>query len=193
MGKTISKLLLWISGWKVKTTFPADVFRSVMVAAPHTSNWDAYYLKLATLTLGIPMRVAIKDNWTKGLIGLLIKPLGGLGIDRSPKEGSRRLSQVTLMAQLFDQHHQLSLVVAPEGTRKKRDRWKMGFYWVAQEADVPIVLGFLDYKNKIAGVGDVVIQPGGDQNRDMALINDFYKDLIGKKPENFTIDPRFTS
>ena len=191
MARLFCRFLCWLSGWKVKPTFPEAAYRSVMVAAPHTSNWDAYYLKLAAVILGVPMRVAIKDNWTKGLIGVITRPLGALGIDRSPKEGSERLSQVSSMAELFKKHEKLSLVIAPEGTRRYRDRWKMGFYWVAQEAKVPIVLGFLDYENKIAGIGDVVIPVGTGQEESMVILNDFYRDVRGKFPEKFVLDSRF--
>ena len=191
MARQLCRFLLFLSGWRVKGTFPPETFRSVMIAAPHTTNWDAYYLKLAAVVLGIPMRVAIKDNWTKGVLGWFMKPMGALGIDRSPKEGSQRLSQVDGMARLFEKHEELSLVIAPEGTRKYRERWKMGYYWVANSAKVPIVLGFLDYKNKLAGVADVVVHVSGDPSADIPQINDFYREITPKFPSKFSVDLRY--
>jgi len=130
MSKLLSRFLLWLSGWKVDTDIPVGTNRCVMVAAPHTSNWDAYYLKLAFVILDIPMKVAIKDSWTRGFFGMFVRPMGGLGIDRSPKKGSNRLSQTQAMARFFKEYDDIALVIAPEGTRRKRERWKMGFYWV---------------------------------------------------------------
>ena len=191
MGKLIAGFLMWLSGWKLDRNTPAETERCVMVAAPHTSNWDAYYLKLAFVLLGIPMKVAIKNSWTKGFIGLFVRPLGGLGIDRTPKEGSQRLSQTEAMANFFKQHERIALVIAPEGTRRKVKKWKMGFYWVAKEANVPITMGYLDYKNKVAGVGPVVINPTGDMESDLIPLNDFYRDIKGRFPEKFGLDGRF--
>ena len=191
MAKLICRFLLWLSGWKVKKTVPKEASRSVMIAAPHTTNWDAYYLKLAAVVLDIPMRVAIKDTWTKGIVGWFVNKMGALGIDRSPKEGSERLSQTDAMANLFDQHESLCLIIAPEGTRKKRNHWKMGFFWVAKTAQVPVTLGFLDYENKIAGVGDPVIHITGEPKDHLGDINNFYRNIKGKYPEQFTVDLRF--
>ncbi len=191
MSKQFARFLLWLSGWKVDRSFPIESMRCVMIAAPHTSNWDAYYIKLATLFLGIPMKVAIKDNWTRGLIGLVIRPLGGLGVDRSPKAGSERLSQVDSMATLFEQKKEIALAIAPEGTRRRREKWKMGFYWVACKAKVPITFGYLDYKNKIAGVGPKALYPSGNLEEDLPIINAFYEGIEGKHPENFSVDRRY--
>ena len=191
MAKILCRFLLWLSGWKVKKTVPKEALRSVMIAAPHTTNWDAYYLKLTAVILDIPMRVAIKDTWTKGVVGWFVKKMGALGIDRSPKAGSTRLSQTEAMANLFDQHEELCLIIAPEGTRKKREHWKMGFFYVAKSAHVPITLGFLDYENKIAGVGDPVIHITGEPEDHLGDINDFYRNIKGKYPDQFTVDLRF--
>ncbi len=191
MGKALARFLLWLSGWKADLNLPAGHERCVMIAAPHTTNWDAYYIKLAATVMGIPIKVAIKDNWTKGMIGPFIRSMGGLGINRSPKEGRDRLSQTQVMAQLFENHDRIALAIAPEGTRKRRDRWKMGFYWVAHEAQVPIAMGYLDYANKIAGVGPDVIRTTGVIEEDMKAVNNFYRKITPRYPENFSLDLRF--
>lgn len=191
MGKLLSRFLLWIGGWEAILKIPAESDRCVMIAAPHTTNWDAYYIRLAATVMGIPVKVAIKDTWTKGLIGPFIRWMGGLGIDRTPKEGSERLSQTQVMAQLFDTTDDIALAIAPEGTRKKRERWKMGFYWIAHEANVPIAMGYLDYERKVAGVHHEVVHTTGDIEKDMKEINDFYREIKGKYPENFSVDLRY--
>ena len=191
MGKLISRFLLWISGWHADLNIPDECDRCVMIAAPHTSNWDAYYIRLAATVMGIPVKVGIKDTWTKGIVGPFIRSMGGLGINRSPKEGTNRLSQTQVMAQLFDTKEKIALAIAPEGTRKKRERWKMGFYWVAHEANVPIAMGYLDYKLKVAGVHHEVVHTTGDINKDMKLINNFYRGISGKFPEHFSVDLRY--
>lgn len=193
MAKLISKFLMWLSGWKVDKNIPPEARRCVMVAAPHTSNWDAYYLRLAFYMLDLPMKVAIKDNWTKGILGFLIKPLGGVGIDRSPLKKADRPSQTGQMAALFDQYEDIALVIAPEGTRKRRDKWKKGFYWIAKEAGVPITFGYLDYKNRIAGVGPKALYPSANIEADMTILNDFYRHIKGKHPENYALDEAWKS
>ena len=191
MARLIANFLLWLSGWKVKKDYPPEATRCVMIAAPHTTNWDAYFVKLATISLGIPMKIAIKDNWTKGLIGFIMRPMGALGIDRSPKNGSDRMSQVDLMADLFKTNDSIALAIAPEGTRKRREKWKRGFYWVAKKADVPITFGYLDYEKKEAGVGPEVLWPSDDIDKDFKKINDFYRDIKAKYPEKYSLDLRF--
>lgn len=191
MAKLLCRFLLWLSGWKVTDNIPPESTRCVMIAAPHTSNWDAYYLKLTAVVLEIPLKVAIKDTWTKGILGWFIKWMGGLGINRAPKGGTKRLSQVESMANLFKDREKISLVIAPEGTRKRREQWKMGFYWVAKTAGVPITFGFLDYENKLAGVGSSVVHPSDDMNKDMQVISEFYRNIKGKFPENFQLDERY--
>ncbi len=194
MKKWIAKLFLFILGWKVDPVFPPEAQRSVMLAAPHTTNWDFFYVILAFWYLEIPMKVAIKDDWTKFPFGLFVKPLGGLGINRSPKvPGKKRPSQVDQMAAFFTKMDRIALVIAPEGTRKLRNRWKLGFYHVATQAGVPITFGYLDYEKKRAGVGALVLYPTGDIDADLPVVMDFYKDIIGKHPENFMLDERYVS
>jgi len=191
MMKRIAQFILWLSGWKVDPRIPPESQRCVMIAAPHTSNWDFYYVRLAFWVLEIPMKVAIKNDWTKFPFGLLVKPLGGLGIDRSPKATNERLSQADAMAAAFEGRERIAMVIAAEGTRRKREKWKMGYYWIAHKAKVPITCGYLDYKNKIAGVGPVVLLPSGEPSDELKPIMDFYKDIQGKYPAQFQVDERY--
>lgn len=192
MMKQISRFLLWLSGWKVDPQIPVETQRCVMIAAPHTSNWDFYYLRLAFWILQIPMKVAIKNDWTRFPFGLVVKPLGGIGIDRSPKETSERLSQADAMAAAFIGRDKIAMVIAAEGTRRKRVKWKMGYYWIAHKAQVPITCGYLDYENKIAGVGPVVLNPTGAPGEELKPIMEFYRNIKGRHPNQFVVDERYS-
>ncbi len=188
MGKLISKFIFFLFGWKLDDHLKADFRRCVMIASPHTSNWDSLYTKLSFLVMGIPVKMTIKDSYMRFPFGPLIRALGGIGIDRTPKkEGEQRPSMVQEMANLFKTHPELVMLVTPEGTRSLRTKWKTGFYHIAVLAGVPIALGYVDYGKKEAGVGKV-IYPSGDIHKDMKEIMAFYKPIQGKYPENFSID-----
>jgi 1-acyl-sn-glycerol-3-phosphate acyltransferase len=191
MGKLIARFLLKIAGWKVNPIVPKEANHCVMIAAPHTTNWDFYYTRLAFYILDIPMKVAIKNFWVKFPFGVLVKPLGGVGIDRSPKQpGEQRKSMVDAMANVIQKTDNIAMVIALEGTRKPVKRWRMGFYHTALTAGVPITFGYLDYAKKEAGVGGF-IQPTGNVEADMKVIVDFYRDIAGKFPEMFILDERY--
>lgn len=192
MGKLIAKLILAIIGWKVNPNIPKEAERSVMIAAPHTTNWDGIITRIAFYILGIPVKIAIKDFWTKFPMGILVKPFGGLGIDRSKKDPNKpRKSQVEQMADFFKKYPKMALVIAPEGSRSLRKEWKMGFYYVAKKANVPITYGYLDYAKKEAGVGGPLYTTD-DTAADMKQVMDFYKNIKGKYPEYFSLDERYS-
>ena len=185
MLKQISKFILWVTGWKVEGNVPPDIKKAVMIAAPHTSYWDFMYARSAFFILGLPVKTTIKAEVVNApVFGFIIRELGGIAVDRSPKTGNlgKKISMVDAMVNLIDSNEQLMMMVTPEGTRKKVKRWKTGFYRVAEQAKVPIILGFLDYKNKIAGLGPVK-WPTGDYEIDLEEIRSFYLDKAGKYPE----------
>jgi 1-acyl-sn-glycerol-3-phosphate acyltransferase len=182
---------MWLVGWRVNKKVPEGVRRCVMIASPHTSNWDFPIARSAFSILKIPVRFTIKDSWFKFPLNLIFGPLGGIPINRkAKKEGEERPSTVESMADLFKGKDDLVVLVTPEGTRSFRDEWKSGFYHVAKQANVPIGLGYVDYKNKIAGVGRMVY-PSDDMASDMKIIMDFYKDIAPKHKEKFSIDKRY--
>ncbi len=188
MGKLLSRLIFFLFGWTLDDKLKADFRRCVLIAAPHTSNWDLVFARAAFALMNIPIRFTVKDSWTKFPQNLFMNPLGAIGIDRSPrKPGEERRSMTEAMIDLFKQRKELVVMVTPEGTRKKVTKWKTGFYHVAVGANVPIALGYLDYKNKVAGVGKM-IEPSGDMKKDMKEIVAFYKDIPPKYPEKFSVD-----
>lgn len=178
-------------GWKANPNFPKEAHKCVLIAAPHTTNWDAFYLLLGMGALGIPMKFTIKDQWTKFPFGLLIKPLGGLGINRGKKSNTQtKVSYIDQMVEIIKDRDQIAMVVAAEGTRSLRTKWKMGFYHTALSAGVPLCFGYLDYEKKEAGIGGM-IYPTSDIGTDMKIIHAFYKDIKGKYPEKFSLDERY--
>ena len=179
-------------GWKTDDQWPEHIQQCVMIAAPHTSNWDALYARLALKALGVNVRLTIKDSYMKFPFGPFVRAMGGIGIDRRPKQkGEARPSMVEVMTDLFKTHPQLVMLVTPEATRAKQEKWKTGFYHVAINAGVPIALAYMDYVKKEAGVGKI-IYPTGDFEVDMAEIMAFYANIQPKFPHQFSVDTRYS-
>jgi 1-acyl-sn-glycerol-3-phosphate acyltransferase len=188
---SIWTLILKMGGWKLDENFRNYNGSCVMLGVPHTSNWDAVYALAAFNAIGIPVKFTIKKEWLKFPLRKLWLSMGAIPIDRSPKlAGQERLSMTEAMINLFKEKQALVVLVTPEGTRSRREEWKTGFYHVAAGAGVPIGLGYLDYKNRIAGVSKFVT-PSGDMAKDMHEIMDFYSKIQGKNPDNFSVDKRY--
>ena len=177
MKKIIARFAFFITGWKWNYQVQCD--KCVMIAAPHTSNWDLFYAMATYWRFGVQAKFFIKDVYTKGLHGYFFRKLGAIGVNRS-KNNNLVAQAVTL----FKENEKFVLLVPAEGTRNKVDKWKKGFYHIAKEAKVPVALGYLDYKNKISGVGKL-IHLTEDFESDMQKIEDFYKDIPAKFPEKY--------
>ncbi len=181
MRKLIGRLLFFLAGWKLKVTDEVKAVRKcVLIAAPHTSNWDFYYAIGAFWMIGVPMKFLIKDNWTRPWYGFVIRKLGGIGVNRQQRNN---LTQHA--AQLLKDSERLFLLNCPEGTRSFVPRWRTGFYYIAIQADVPIVLGYVDYKKKEGGIVKVIQHQGKTREEVMLEIQEFYKDKTGRHPENY--------
>ena len=168
-------LVFKCAGWKSEGHKP-DLPRYVIIAAPHTSNWDFIFTLCLAFIHRLNAVIMMKDAWFRWPLGPLFRWLGALPIDRS------RINNVVAQSiERFQQRDRLVLVVPPSGTRKRVLYWKSGFYHIANGAGVPIVLGFLDYRRKVGGFGPIV-QPTGDIDADMAVIRAFYRDISGKYP-----------
>ena len=191
MKKISQTILKWL-GWQLKFNLPEDR-KYMLIVAPHTSNWDFLYTRLGFLKMGIPVKMTIKRSYMRFPYGPFARALGCIGIDRRPKkEGEERPSMVQVMADLFKEHDHLVMLVTPEGTRSLCTKWKTGFYHIAVLANVPVALGYLDYKKKEAGVGKIVY-PGGDMKKDMQEIMAFYKNIVPHTPEYFSVDLDYDS
>jgi 1-acyl-sn-glycerol-3-phosphate acyltransferase len=182
------KLIFRLAGWKITHYLPDDIKKCVVVVAPHTSNWDFIFGMGAIRYMRIFPRFAIKKEWLRFPFRRLMEHYGALPVDRGPKkaDGGRK-GTVDAMAALFETHDTLRLIITPEGTRKRVERWRTGFYFVALKAQVPLALGFMDYSKRECGI-DKIIYPTGDFKADMKQIMDFYAPMKGRHPENFTTD-----
>ncbi len=172
----VSKTILFCMGWKAKGQLP-DVPKCVMIAAPHTSNWDYFYTLNVAFILKAKIYAMGKQSLTEGPFGGIMKWLGIIPIDRSK---SNNIVNITIEA--FNDNDKLIVIVPPSGTRGKVTYWKTGFYHIANGAGVPISLGFIDYATKTGGIGPL-IYPTGDIEADMKKIKEFYADIKGKYPE----------
>lgn len=171
----IGKSVLNIFGWQTEGDLP-NLPKFVVVGAPHTSNWDFVYAMAFIFATDLKMYWMGKHTLFKSPYGSLMRKLGGIAIDRRAPRGT-----VEQMVDIFNQQEQLILLIPPEGTRKKVESWKTGFYHIAQGANVPILLAYLDYRRKVVGFGPT-LTPTGDMAADMAHIQSFYQDIPGKYP-----------
>lgn len=186
------KLIMKMFGWKIDKDFPQNLKRCVLIAAPHTSNWDFLFAIATFKIMGIDIRFTIKDTWVKFPFSLVTMPLGAIAIDRSIRvEGEKRKSMVDYMVDLFSKNKDLVLIVTAEGTRKKVENWKSGFYHVAKSAKVPLALGYLNYEKKIAGIRKETLILSDSIEKDMKEIMDFYKNGKPKHPGSFSLDLRY--
>jgi len=142
--------------------------KAVFVAAPHTSNWDGIWLLVYKDALRVDVRFLAKHTLFWWPLGTLLRALGAMPIDRSVARNT-----VQQLVDTFAAEDHLFLALAPDGTRRWQPYWKTGFYQIVKSANVPIVLVFIDYKNKKLGVG-ITLPKGGTMEQDMALIREFY-------------------
>jgi len=181
MLKRISQFILWIWGWKVHGYIPPEIKKCVILVAPHTSNLDFVIGRLSYFKLGVNVKFLIKKEAFKFPFGGLLKSWGGIPVDRQSKN-----DMINQVAELFNKNENLLVTVTPEGTRRLNPRWKKGFYHIATTANIPIILGFLDYKNKCCGFGPP-FYPSGDYAKDLPEIEKFYFDKTPRHPENFNL------
>ncbi len=187
MKKAIAKFLLKLFGWKVVINIPPDAKKFVVMMAPHTSNWDFLLGWLGYMSIGVDANYLIKKEAFVFPLGPFLKALGGLPVDR---QSSTNI--VMQVVEMFKERDSLFITITPEGTRSLRHTWKRGFYHIADIAKVPIAFGFLDYKNKIGGIGGMLI-PTGDYDADLKTIEAFYADKQAKYPEKFNLSPQYRS
>lgn len=169
-------LSLFILGWKTKGDIP-DIKKYVLIAAPHSSNWDFVFFLLIIFKFKLSVHWMGKHSMFIWPFRGLLKKLGGIPVNRSGKTNI-----VQSMVNAFEISEKMILTIAPSGTREKVLSWKTGFYHIARQANVPIVCGFIDYKQKIGGIGSV-FYPSGDIDADIADIRSFYDNFSGKYPE----------
>lgn len=168
----------WIQGWKVVAGIPPEVKKAVVIVVPHTSNWDFIYGMNVKNKYKMQATYFAKKELFKWPLKTILEKTGGVRVDRSsPKD---------MVSQIVEKVHEadsMYIVIAPEGTRGPTEKWKTGFYQIAMQANIPILLAFIDYKTKTAGI-DELFYPTGDKEKDFEHFKQYYSKVYGKNPEN---------
>lgn len=172
------RFILRLLGWTVDETPPENIDKCVIVVGPHTSNWDFIIGKLAFRYYGVKAKFLIKKEAFFFPFGYLLKAMGGIPVDRKK---NNNLTEYAVG--LFNEADSLYLVFTPEGTRSYNPNWKKGFYFIAQKAQVPIYIAYMDYEKKIGGFHSL-FQPTGDVDKDIAHVKRVLSQFKGKYPEN---------
>ena len=189
MIRLICICIFKITGWKTDGNIP-QIKKCIILAAPHTSNWDFWYCMATFAIYRLPIRFTVKQEWVRFPFSLLMKPLGAIAIDRRPRgPENERPGFIDDMAGLFNANDELIILITPEGTRSRNDKWKTGFYHVATAAEVPVLLGHIDYEKKLTGISKSIFL--SDYQHDMNQIMTFYSGIAPKFPQNFVTDSSF--
>ena len=181
----ITKFFAWwfnVSGWKIVGTVPLSIKKAVVIAAPHTSNWDFLYALAVFRILNLKVYYLAKKELFKFPLSYILSSTGGIPVERSKK-----MNLTDILINKFNNANELLIMIPAEGTRKKVDKWKSGFYYTALNANVPVLPGYLDFKKKEAGFGDPIYLTG-DKEIDLKKFQDFYKNKTGKHPALFSIE-----
>ncbi len=166
-------LVLRLGGWRVVGEFP-NIPKLVMLAAPHSSAWDAVWGLAVRMKLGVDVRFMAKREAFWWPLGVFLRAFGGVPIDRSSASGV-----VGGMVEELKRSERLWMLLAPEGTRKRVEKWKSGFWHIAMGADVPVLCVFFHYPEKVVGIGKV-LRMSGNLAADMAAVREYYRPFIGK-------------
>ncbi len=174
----MARLFFKLSPWRFSGNLPLPP-KMVAIAAPHTSNWDFFFMLMIAWYLKRKVNWIGKHTLFKPPFGFIMRFLGGIPVDRRARQHTVQqiLEEINTRPEFF-------LVVTPEGTRKRVDYWKSGFYHIARQAHIPILMGFADYEKKCCGIGPSFI-PNGDINADFERIRLFYEPIHAKYPKKF--------
>lgn len=183
MKPSTAHFFLTLLGWKAVEP-PVPEPKCVILGVPHTSIWDFIISYFYYTSVGGRARIMIKKEFFKGPLKKLLLSLGAIPVDRSRAGGATLVKQ---MLEAFEKNETLHLSIAPEGTRKRVDKWKTGFHYIARAANVPLYLGYFDWKTKTIGRGEKFILTD-DVQGDLKKIRQYYKDkgVVAKHPENFS-------
>lgn len=178
----LARLILKALGWRLDVTVP-DYPKCIICVAPHTSNWDFILGKLAYAAVGRHAGFMMKEQWFFWPLGCIFRAMGGIPVPR----GSGRGSLTDAVVRRFDESQRLQLAITPEGTRSRTARWLTGFLHIAYRAEVPVVLGVIDYADKLISIRDT-FHATGDAEADLRAVKAYYKNARGKYPEKFTTE-----
>ena len=174
--KQIGRLLLKLMGWKIVGELPKDK-KYIVIVAPHTSNWDLFICLCGRFAVGVKINFLAKKQLFFFPLGSFLRGMGGASVDRAKREN--RVEQVVALYKL---HDEFKLGLAPEGTRSPVTRWKEGFYHIACQAGIPIVMIGPDYASKEIRIHEP-FWPSGDINKDFPQIIAFFRTIRGYYPK----------
>ena len=181
MWKSFCRWLLYKQlGWSIDVT-QEHPSKYIICLAPHTSNWDFLIGQLYNGAEGVKSNFLMKKEWFFWPLDPIFRSLGGIPVFRSKKT-----SMTDNLAEAARKAERFMLCITPEGTRSPNPEWKRGFYYIAQKAEIPILLYGVDYEQKLIRCTKTIV-PNGDIDTQMRDIKLYFKDFKGKKPENFTI------
>ena len=172
--------MMSLAGWQWDIKVENLPKKYVLVCAPHTSNWDFYYAVFGFWALGMPMKVLIKDTHTKSWYGSIIKAVGGIGINRS-QAGNVIDHSVSLIKE-FDN---IAFLITPEGTRNRVVKWRKGFYYIARQSNVPIVVAIGNYKDKKAEIVEIIDPVNKTYEEVCDVLQEIYKSKYAKYPNQY--------
>lgn len=180
MLQALSKWILYkLLGWKKEVTIKhSDKF--VICLAPHTSNFDFVLGQLYAKAEGMKISFLMKKEWFVGPLGLLLKRIGGIPVSRD-----RHANMTDVLARKAVRENEFRLCITPEGTRSLNPEWRKGFYYIASKSNIPILLYGLDYDRKLIQCTKSIV-PGGNPDKDMDEIKNYFKGFTGRHPELFT-------
>jgi 1-acyl-sn-glycerol-3-phosphate acyltransferase len=173
-GRWLGRLVLRLGGWKVVGDWP-DVPRLMIIVAPHSSAWDAVWGLAAKLAFELDVRFMAKAELFRGPLGWLLRRFGAEAVDRSRPGGT-----VGQASQRLREAPRLWLVIAPEGTRKRVEHWKRGFWHIARTAEVPVLCVYFHYPERTIGIGPL-LEMGADMEADMQRVRAIYRPYVGKR------------
>lgn len=176
MLQGIARLILWVAGW-TPVGDPPDLDKAVFIAAPHTTNWDGFWLMVYKTERNMDIHFLAKHTIFWWPLGPVLRAMGAMSIDRTVSA-----STVQQVVDAFAERDHFWFALSPEGTRKWQPYWKTGFYRIAKSANVPIVLSFIDYKKKELGIG-ITLPDSQTMEQDLHAIQEFYAPFTGRWPE----------
>ena len=183
MWSKIAGWILKLWGWEITGNYPYSSKRKVFIVVPHTSNWDFPVGILVRAKLKATINFVAKSSLFIWPFGPILRAMGGVSVDRKKSQNF-----VDANVQLFDEREAFTLQIAPEGTRKKVDRLKTSFYWIAWNAKVPLYLVTFDWENKVAHFADEFPMTG-DIEKDMPMIYEHYRGVKGKNVKDSFLHP----
>ncbi len=178
--KTISGKVLDRLGWKITSEFP-DIKKSIIIFAPHTAHIDALYGKLGIAEMGIKYKFLSKKELFFFPMNIVMRKFGSIAV-----RGVKGKNAIYQIVDLFNNVDKLHIVISPEGYIKKVTDWNRGFYYMARKAKVPIIVAYLDYKQKEMGIKGVIYDVE-DYHSVINQINSLYKGVSGKRPDQFVL------